>query len=177
MQFQLITVLLGLSFPQAHGPNLFYDASSLAGPSTLSAVRVAGLCIGSAQDCLREAISDGELSSDEAALPYEVLVTFTHNSAELSAEAQAELRELAIVLNDSLLATRKFLIEGHTDAIGSEIYNQTLSERRALAVRDFLGTLGVEPSRLSSLGLGESRPRVSDPRAPENRRVELKIAP
>jgi outer membrane protein OmpA-like peptidoglycan-associated protein len=142
-----------------------------AGPAT------AGICVGTAQECLRQAIADGELSADEAALPYEVFVTFAHNSAEISPEAASELRALAVVLNEPLLIERRFSVEGHTDSIGADWYNQDLSERRAAAVRDFLGSNGVDPARLSSVGFGETKPRTSDPRAPENRRVELKIVP
>jgi outer membrane protein OmpA-like peptidoglycan-associated protein len=157
--------LLGLLHPQ------------VATPPIDGAVRVAGICVGSAQDCLKEAIADGELSAEEASLPYEVYVAFGHNSAELTQEAQDELRALATVLNEPVLKERRFSVEGHTDSKGDEAYNQALSERRAAAVSDFLGANVVDPSRLSSIGYGESKPRTSDPSAPENRRVELKIVP
>ena len=69
-------------------------------------------------------------------------------------------------------------LEGHTDSIGSEEYNQGLSERRADAVRDYLTSKGVRASRLTSRGYGESRPIASNDteegRA-ENRRVEMVV--
>jgi outer membrane protein OmpA-like peptidoglycan-associated protein len=171
MHLQLAVVLMiGLSYPES-------SVAPLVGPPSPPSVRVAGICVGTAQDCLREAIADGELSPEEIALPYEVFVTFAHDSAELSEEAQNELRTLAIVLNEPLLWPRKFLVEGHTDAKGGAAYNQAQSEPRALAVKDYLGSVGVDPDRLSSIGMGETKPRVSDPRAPENRRVELRIIP
>jgi outer membrane protein OmpA-like peptidoglycan-associated protein len=69
---------------------------------------------------------------------------------------------------------------GHTDNVGSEQYNQTLSERRSGAVTDYLRSKGVIPQRLASLGQGESSPRASN--ATEegrrlNRRVEIVVEP
>ena len=69
-------------------------------------------------------------------------------------------------------------MEGHTDATGADNYNQTLSERRANAVMDYLADKGVDASRLSAKGLGESSPiapnDTRDGRA-LNRRVELRL--
>lgn len=50
------------------------------------------------------------------------------------------------------------LIEGHCDERGTEEYNQALGERRAGAAKDFLGSLGIEESRLSTISYGETRP-------------------
>ena len=55
-------------------------------------------------------------------------------------------------------ATVSVLIEGHCDERGTEEYNQALGERRAQAAKDFLATLGVAESRLSTLSYGETRP-------------------
>jgi OmpA-OmpF porin, OOP family len=75
-------------------------------------------------------------------------------------------------------------IEGHTDSIGSESYNQRLSERRALAVKHYLVSRGVAGDRLDTVGYGESRP-VAPNKTPDgkdnpegramNRRAELKV--
>ena len=67
------------------------------------------------------------------------------------------------------------MVEGHTDALGTETYNQGLSERRAAAVADHLTDLGVPAERLSALGFGQANPRTDDPYDPTNRRVELRI--
>jgi outer membrane protein OmpA-like peptidoglycan-associated protein len=71
-----------------------------------------------------------------------------------------------------------FVIEGHTDEVGSRRYNQGLSERRAAAVREYLMTSGgVQGSRLSTVGYGEDR--LLDPANPEsgtNRRVRVRRA-
>ncbi|HEU4886912.1 MAG TPA: OmpA family protein [Thermoanaerobaculia bacterium] len=71
-------------------------------------------------------------------------------------------------------------IEGHTDSVGSEQLNQTLSEKRAAAVRDYLASRGLPSVRISMVGLGESTPVASNDTAAgrqQNRRVELVIAP
>jgi outer membrane protein OmpA-like peptidoglycan-associated protein len=70
-------------------------------------------------------------------------------------------------------------IEGHTDSIGTEAYNQGLSERRAAAVKNYLVKQGVpDGSRMTTVGYGESRP-IADNKTPEgrfqNRRVEILI--
>lgn len=67
----------------------------------------------------------------------------------------------------------KLRIEGHTDAVGSDAYNVTLSERRALAVARTLVALGIEPERLSVAGKGKSEPLMADPYDARNRRVQF----
>jgi outer membrane protein OmpA-like peptidoglycan-associated protein len=71
-------------------------------------------------------------------------------------------------------------VEGHTDSTGSHEYNQSLSERRAMRVRDFLWQSGVPWERLSVRGYGETDP-IADNQTPEgrqlNRRVQLEIRP
>lgn len=69
-------------------------------------------------------------------------------------------------------------VVGHTDSIGTEAYNQGLSERRAASVRDFLVEQGVNPSLIRTRGMGESQPIASNAtregRA-QNRRVEITV--
>ena len=70
------------------------------------------------------------------------------------------------------------MIEGHTDWIGTDAYNQGLSERRANSVMDYLVDHGVAASRLSTTGFGESRPIASNQNREGralNRRVELHV--
>lgn len=72
-------------------------------------------------------------------------------------------------------------VTGHTDSVGSDTSNQTLSEKRATAVRDyFVNQAGVPAARLSAKGLGKSQP-VADNKTEEgrarNRRVEVQITP
>jgi outer membrane protein OmpA-like peptidoglycan-associated protein len=73
----------------------------------------------------------------------------------------------------------KLDIEGHTDSVGGEAYNQTLSEKRGEAVRDYLTREGMASTSVTSKGFGESRPTASNSDAngrQQNRRVEIVIS-
>lgn len=103
-------------------------------------------------------------------------VTFEFDEARLTANAQVILNGVA----DTLLGAQDIKVEigGHTDSLGSESYNQQLSERRAKSVLDYLARRGVDAGRMSSRGYGESDPIESNESASGrelNRRVELKI--
>lgn len=72
----------------------------------------------------------------------------------------------------------KIIIEGHTDSIGTDEYNQKLSERRAKAVFDYFVSRGISPERMKTVGFGESQPKADNSTAEGraiNRRVELKV--
>lgn len=96
------------------------------------------------------------------------------------AELKAENRELLSRIAGVLLASHGYRIQiyGHTDDVGNAQYNQTLSERRAKAVRDYLVKAGVPEEIIESKGYGKSSPRVqgktADARA-RNRRVEISV--
>jgi OOP family OmpA-OmpF porin len=68
------------------------------------------------------------------------------------------------------------VVEGHTDSLGSAEYNQRLSEKRAMAVKEYFVMKGIESHRMNAMGYGESRPVASNEteagRA-KNRRVQL----
>jgi OOP family OmpA-OmpF porin len=72
--------------------------------------------------------------------------------------------------------TLKVSVEGHTDSVGSDAYNQRLSERRAAAVKSYLVSEGIDGSRISTVGYGEAKPVASNSteagRA-QNRRAEV----
>ena len=73
----------------------------------------------------------------------------------------------------------KIEVEGHTDSVGSDEYNQHLSEQRASSVRDYLAGQGVSTAKLTAKGFGESRPVASNDHAAgrqQNRRVELVVS-
>jgi outer membrane protein OmpA-like peptidoglycan-associated protein len=105
-------------------------------------------------------------------------VYFAFDTAVLRPEGEEALDELAQAMMSDEMRGDSFVIEGHTDAVGTESYNQGLSERRAAAVREYLMTSGgVQGSRLSTVGYGEDR--LLDPANPEsgtNRRVRVKRA-
>jgi len=102
-------------------------------------------------------------------------INFEFNSAELKQDALITLDRLAAALKDDKLARLDFLIGGHTDAVGSEQYNDRLSEQRAKSVKQYLvAQSGIEAHRLLDKGFGESR--LLDPEQPENgvnRRVQI----
>jgi outer membrane protein OmpA-like peptidoglycan-associated protein len=97
------------------------------------------------------------------------------------AELRPEDRELLSRIAGILMTAQGYSVSvnGHTDDVGTEEYNQKLSERRAEAVRDYLVKAGLPPSILSVTGHGKSRPLVpgsSEQARAKNRRVELGIA-
>ena len=101
-------------------------------------------------------------------------VLFDTGKATLKPGAYATVDRLATVLKQD--ASRKVLIEGHTDSVGSDEYNQSLSERRAQSVQAALFERGVEASQISTVGKGETTPVASNDNAAgrqQNRRVEL----
>jgi OmpA-OmpF porin, OOP family len=104
-------------------------------------------------------------------------VLFTFNSATLSPEAVGNLNKVAEALKSSDLASYCFRIEGHADSVGSDPYNQSLSDRRATSVVQYLADrLGVEPTRLLAVGYGESRPidnNDTEEGRQKNRRVQI----
>jgi outer membrane protein OmpA-like peptidoglycan-associated protein len=104
-------------------------------------------------------------------------ITFALNSAILQAEAYTKLRQMAQAMKSAALGSCKFAVEGHTDASGGADLNLRLSKKRAYAVKEFLVSMEIEPSRLLPTGKGEAEPLPgSNPRAPENRRVQFLIA-
>ena len=103
-------------------------------------------------------------------------ITFALNSAILEAEAYTKLRQMAQAMKSTVLGSCKFAVEGHTDASGGADLNLRLSKKRAYAVREFLVSMQIEPARLLPVGKGEAEPLTdSDPRAPENRRVQFRL--
>jgi len=88
-------------------------------------------------------------------------VKFPHDSAVIKPGEFSQVEKLALIMdkNPSLLVT----IEGHTSLVGSESYNQALSERRAAAVKKLLvARYGVDAERVKAVGYGESRPVALD---------------
>lgn len=106
---------------------------------------------------------------------FDLLVNFDFNSDRLTPAARENLGQFAKALLDPRLKGSKFEIDGHTDATGAEKYNLGLSERRAKAVVDYLASLGVDKATLSAHGWGDTKPRVTDPFSPDNRRVESQL--
>jgi outer membrane protein OmpA-like peptidoglycan-associated protein len=100
-------------------------------------------------------------------------IQFEFGSAKLKPESIETLRNLGNALNQGLDDQKLFLIEGHTDAVGTRVYNLELSRLRAQAVKEFLvNEMAVEASRLEVVGKGSAEPaNRRNPYASENRRV------
>lgn len=104
-------------------------------------------------------------------------ILFDFDKATLKPQTREILAKLSGVL--SVIQGYRLSIEGHTDSIGSEEYNQVLSEKRAQAVQSYLSNEGgLRPDLITSLGFGESQP-VADNTSPtgrqKNRRVEIVV--
>ena len=102
-------------------------------------------------------------------------VYFDFDSAEITSKARPKLETLGKALTDPRLKGKTFLIAGHTDARGTDTYNQALSERRAEAVKQFLAkSMGVDAASLMAIGYGEEQLKnPASPEADENRRVQV----
>ena len=102
-------------------------------------------------------------------------IEFEFDSDQPTSAGLAQLATLGEALSDPSLKGFRFMLAGHTDAKGSDGYNQRLSERRATAVRNFLvNEIGLDPGVLSTVGFGERRLVDSNnPNSPRNRRVEV----
>jgi outer membrane protein OmpA-like peptidoglycan-associated protein len=119
----------------------------------------------------------GPLSSETAPIRMDADVLFAYDSYQLQPGALESLRKLATIIqrNPQLV----FSIEGHTDSSGDPTYNLQLSEYRAVAVKQSLVNLGIDPASLSTHGYGDTRlavpathPFDETAEAP-NRRVEI----
>ena len=102
-------------------------------------------------------------------------ITFEYNSAKIGRKARPAVEALGKALTNPELKGSTFLVAGHTDAAGSDAYNQELSERRADAVKGYLvSQFGIPATDLVTVGYGESRLKLPDaPNDPANRRVQV----
>ena len=103
-------------------------------------------------------------------------VHFDFDKATLKADAKPILDEAIQVLKQE--GSVDIVVEGHTDSVGTDQYNQALSRRRAETVRSYLVDHGIARSRITADGMGESKPVASNDTADgraQNRRVELHV--
>jgi outer membrane protein OmpA-like peptidoglycan-associated protein len=104
-------------------------------------------------------------------------VLFVSGKYALLNTAQTRLDQVAEALK-AQSDSKRIVVEGHTDSQGSDAINQPLSLARASAVRDYLVTRGVDPAKITAVGMGSSRPLVDNKTAENranNRRVEIII--
>ncbi|MDR8015972.1 OmpA family protein [Ectopseudomonas guguanensis] len=107
----------------------------------------------------------------------ELDVKFDFDKDRVKEESYGDIKNLADFMNQYPQTTTT--VEGHTDSVGTDAYNQKLSERRANAVRNVLvNQYGVDGSRVNAVGYGESRPvadNATDAGRAINRRVEAEV--
>lgn len=142
----------------------------------------AGAVIGQRMDKqaaeLEDELEDAEVQrvGEGIAVRFDSGLLFDFNSADLRSNARENLRSLAD--NLTKYPETDVLIVGHTDAVGSDSYNMELSQRRAESAARYLASLGIDRSRVTTLGRGESEPIASnddDSGRQQNRRVEVAI--
>lgn len=102
-------------------------------------------------------------------------IQFDYNSADISKTSMSAVQELGKALSNPSLKGSTFVVAGHTDAAGTETYNQDLSERRADTIKKYLSEkYGITGSNLVTVGYGESKPKDANaPMDPTNRRVQV----
>ena len=107
---------------------------------------------------------------------YAKTILFDTGKSSIKAESTAVMVDIIGILKE--YPNAKFTVEGHTDSVGSAKLNQSLSESRALSVKEFLVDQGIEEFRLSAVGYGEEKPIATNNtrsgRA-QNRRVEINL--
>lgn len=103
-------------------------------------------------------------------------INFDFDKANIKPEAEGVLDAAVEALKENPGVSVE--VVGYTDSVGTDAYNQGLSERRANAVKDYLASHGVEGSRLTATGRGEANPvadNATDDGRAQNRRVELDV--
>jgi outer membrane protein OmpA-like peptidoglycan-associated protein len=101
---------------------------------------------------------DAREEGDGVVLYLPTVYLFAFGKSDVDAPAQTQLKEIASLLAEPMLAARKVTVEGHADGVGSRRYNQSLSEARAHAVIAVLEAGGVARDRLHSRAYGKDRP-------------------
>ncbi|MBU1284764.1 MAG: OmpA family protein [Gammaproteobacteria bacterium] len=126
---------------------------------------------------VEEVVEEVVVAEPAEAVRVELDVKFDFDKSQVKPESYGDIKNLADFLTQYPQTTT--VVEGHTDSVGSDAYNQTLSERRANAVRDVLvNQYGVGSDRVSAAGYGESRPVADNASADGravNRRVEAEV--
>jgi len=117
------------------------------------------------------------VDAEGCAVVVDLQINFDINSSVITEQYQQRIKEFANYLNSN--PKLKATIEGHTDSVGTEKYNQWLSERRATAALKAIESYNVDSSKVEAVGFGESQPissnKTKEGRA-ENRRIQAVIS-
>ncbi|TBX23083.1 membrane protein [Bowmanella sp. JS7-9] len=176
-----IGAVLGAVLGKATGD---HDKSRLAWGAVVGAI--AGGAIGNYMDKqeeeFRKELADSGVEvyrdGDTITLRMPGNITFDTDSNRIDPRFYPVLNDVALVLNKYEKTVLK--ITGHTDSTGSDEYNQSLSEQRAASVKNYLLSQQVDNRRITTVGMGEYEPLVSNDTAElrqQNRRVELQVFP
>lgn len=172
----------------AGGAAVGAGVGKLAGNTAVGAIMgaaiggVAGATIGAYMDKqadeMREDLEGAQIErvGEGIKITFDSGILFDVDKSDLKPVAQQNIRELSETLKK--YEDTNILIEGHTDDTGAEAYNQALSERRAKSVADYLTSLGVANSRVTTTGYGEGQPIADNTTVQgreQNRRVEIAI--
>jgi outer membrane protein OmpA-like peptidoglycan-associated protein len=117
-------------------------------------------------------------AGDELILNMPSGVTFAFDRFDIQPQFRPTLDQVADVLAD--YPSTYIDIYGHTDSVGSDTYNMTLSQNRARSVANYLAGHGVAAARMATQGFGESQPladNATEEGRAANRRVEIRIVP
>ncbi len=191
IHISLLALGVGLLAPVAHAHEVGVETEGHSGNHTLHATT------SGTQDCHHSGFWDqsseggcamamleageprprGSLFPSQEVMTLQAGALFDLDKSDLKPEGISQLGELAEKIKSGAKVVR-IGIEGHTDSIASESYNQGLSERRAAAVKNHLVSLGLDSDIMSTRGFGELKPVATNATAEgraRNRRVEVII--
>ena len=123
----------------------------------------------------RSIVFNNDAQEKPVSQDFGMLINFEYDSTVIVADSLPYLDSVGQMLNMEDIKDRSVVIEGHTDATGTETYNKHLSEQRAVAVKQYLvGVYDIDPGRLLVGGKGEQELLDrTDPEAAINRRVQF----
>lgn len=151
------------------GPNGLYRAPTRAGSATVQVVDSEGTIAESTLQIIAPPRPDRLIRLGN--------LKFKFDSDQLIGSSQKDLEEAIATLRT--MRVKRLIVEGHTDWIGDNLYNQDLSERRAQTIRQALiRGLSLSPSAIEAIGYGQDRPIANNQTAEgrqRNRRVDLKV--
>lgn len=169
--------VVGAPFNRDKTTNLKMGITTIVGRT--SELEGIGTAIAAEEDRIEDTLSrlGAKVTETEVLIQLPGSILFNFDSAAIRPDAERALNDVMRVVQS--YTNRPVRIDGHTDSIASDDYNLALSQRRAKAVADWLGSHGVAPTRLTPSGLGESKPVATNDTAAGrqlNRRVEVVIA-
>jgi outer membrane protein OmpA-like peptidoglycan-associated protein len=164
---------------QALQPKPLTRSLSLAPAQDPAAVAAEGHFVDTLRNRRTRSLSSGEREEiatiAEAKPNIDLEITFEYNSADISSASLPSVQALGKALSDPNLRGSTFVVAGHTDAAGTEAYNQDLSERRADSIKRYLvEKYGIASADLVTVGYGKTKPKdANEPMDPSNRRVQV----